>query len=137
MRTLQFRVFDSSTKLMIDLPHLSVEFGTLEKNYDCETIMQFTGLQDKNGKDIYEGDIIKSIHSDSDRSGRFFLKQKLPLSLNGVMTYNDRQAQFEIIMEKNSLNIVSTSIGWHHEDFEVIGNIYENPELLSTPTAVL
>jgi uncharacterized phage protein (TIGR01671 family) len=76
-------------------------------------LMQFTGLHDKNGKEIYEGDIIKPDNS------RYACK----------VTWSDKYASFVLTRE-----------GWafrHYfgeacdpEDFEVIGNIYENPELL-------
>lgn len=75
--------------------------------------MQFTGLHDKNGKEIYEGDIIKPDNS------RYACK----------VTWSDKYASFVLTRE-----------GWafrHYfgeacdpEDCEVIGNIYENPELL-------
>lgn len=65
--------------------------------------MQYTGLKDKNGKLIYEGDIISR---GEDR---------------GVIKYDDETASYYIRWKESETFI---------EDCEVIGNIYENPELL-------
>ncbi len=73
------------------------------------TVMQFTGLLDKNGKEIYEGDVIR------DQSGNIW------------EVYFD-MGQF---LEKNNV-VCNTIISLYEEPIkEVIGNIYENPELLS------
>ena len=75
---------------------------------DCD-IMQFTGLLDKNGKEIYEGDIVRSI---------------LPGSPELV---KDFVIEWEV--DKTS-GTVGFTVLLREEDREVIGNIYENPELL-------
>lgn len=90
-------------------------FGAIEKS-----IGQFTGLYDKNGKEIYEGDIVKH--------------------------FNHNEIIREIIFMKGSFGywtgkeFISYASNYHFEwnDFyksekiEIIGNIYENPELLKS-----
>ena len=73
--------------------------------------MQFTGLHDKNGKEIYEGDIMKT-----DSGSRQY--RRLP---------HDDLASFcfRFSPEHASLSLDCAAA------FEVIGNIYENPDLLS------
>jgi uncharacterized phage protein (TIGR01671 family) len=73
--------------------------------------MQFTGLYDVNGKEIYEGDIIKH---------RYF-------SVKGVaeVCWNDDEACF-LAIEPNGARVIL------RPNSEVIGNIYENPELLTS-----
>lgn len=73
-----------------------------------ETIGQCTGLKDKNGKLIYEGDIVK------------FYK------LTYEVYFQERNSAIKIWNEKKQIGY---SLGYH-EEFEVIGNIHENPELL-------
>ena len=75
-----------------------------------ETVGQFTGLKDKNGKEIYEGDIAKQIW-DPFKEGR---EPKIA----------------EIIIEPTRGVCVGGAPIWIH-DCEIIGNIYENPELLN------
>lgn len=76
---------------------------------DPKTIGQYTGLKDKNGKKIFEGDIVKY---DND-----YIKQI------GVIEWNDKNSSFQI-------KGISSSSMTHLKRMIVIGNIYENKELL-------
>jgi YopX protein. len=88
---------------------LSDMLSFLQKDY---SVMQFTGLTDKNGKEIYEGDVLK-------RYGEI-----------AVVEWNNDQCGF---MPLNNYNHCCGREGdWSGDggDIEVVGNIYENPELL-------
>ena len=125
MRKIEFRAWLKKDKKMVEVK--SIHFGTKKIMYgysesshcygnvtckfdDCE-LMQFTGLTDKNGTKIFEGDILKSPFDKKffevfyDEC-RFFVKTNRGTVLRGVQSAID------------------------HYELEVIGNIYDNPELL-------
>lgn len=72
---------------------------------------QYTGLKDKNGKEIYEKDIIKDSFGDR----------------IGMIKYNVYTASFEIA-EYDGIHLLSADNG--EKFFEVIGNVFEHPNLL-------
>lgn len=83
------------------------------ENGDDLILMQYTGLHDKNGVEIFEGDVLKCKNSSQ-----------------GVLIWNTKRAGY-------LLDTTQTKDGWTHpiDGFdigtaEVTGNIYENPELL-------
>ena len=85
------------------------------------TIGQYTGLTNKNGKKIFEGDIIKIV-PDCDYSDDYSISKVY--SYNGVFCVDYHGDDFD-----------STALGFLKDylpdgDFEVIGNIHDNPELL-------
>lgn len=124
MRDIKFRGKSSRFgmvhgSLLIDDPQHAVyivnnESGSIY-DVDPETVGQYTGLKDCNGKEIYEGDIVQ--YTDS-----FGIRY-------GVVEW-DSFTRIEWIIRFSSTAIH----GDHHmfESSEVIGNVYENQELLET-----
>lgn len=80
----------------------------------ADTVGQYTGMKDKNGKRIFEGDIID--FSDRSYSDGY-----------GVVRYDVEGTEFEFVYDD-----LYEGLGrcYYPEDVEVIGNIYDNPELL-------
>ena len=91
-----------------------------------ETVGQFTGLLDKNGKRIFEGDRLSTLIKRGELVGRFTLKDPGQY-LEGVVTWNLEQCRYELIFDENEFDIVSQEFGWMREDIEIIGNIHDKP----------
>lgn len=124
-RKIKFRAWDKKTKSMIKEVY---EIGLGNRNNpekwlvgdDRQTdnfeLMQYTGLKDKNGKEIYEGDILRC----------YFDKNQIADWL--YLHFSDKvleQGFFDEIVEIPEIYTKSFP-----ENIEVLGNIYENPELL-------
>ena len=92
---------------------------------DKETIGQYTGLKDKNGKKIFEGDIVK-IHSHSFDFG--FAKDRI-----GQIKYMDGSFGFYVPQSENEYlfnELLLEDTYGELDYYEVIGNIWENGDLL-------
>ena len=133
MREIKFRAWDLYWKKMF--PALSLEF-LMDKSGinvtipdpenkfgfyvsdNCE-LMQYTGLKDKNGKEIYEGDVVRMYDRPPDT-----------MTWDLVVEWENGKFILTGIMDKGEY--FGDLSDWADCDWriEVIGNIYENPELL-------
>lgn len=132
-RIIKFRAWHKKEKQMIDWFTLSQSawntqqngikgsllYSILVSDKDSFEVMLFTGLHDKNGKEIYEGDVITYIDYDSSHEDEYLNK--------GVVVYCADEMKFTIT-NRNTVEIESIDF---KEEVEVIGNVFENPELLS------
>ncbi len=87
------------------------------KNTDLEPWQQYTGLKDRNGKEIYEGDIIKVNRFWKDQTDREIT----------FICWDESEACFVL----GHIEYFDYSIARINKEFEVIGNLYENPNLLN------
>ena len=123
MNNLKFRVWDKKLQILgtvsnIDFKYEEVTFyiddeeelDTCQLLKDVE-IMQSTGLKDKNGKEIYEGDIVRNTHTGS----------------VGKVHWCVHNTGFFYYVEKDKKDYTVFRAKYN---LEVIGNIYENKELL-------
>ena len=138
MREIKFRAWDKKYKLMCDVGMMSwchgglhvdghgVHLGNNKPNDSDIILMQYTGLKDKNGVDIYEGDIVNIQHYDEmgiDDDDNEFITEECYISV--VKDYNIIQADFG--------DHELWTLQWASDAdyiFEVIGNIHDNNELL-------
>ena len=82
---------------------------------DRETVGQYTGLNDKNGKRIFEGDVVLGLHHHE-------------LAVKGIVTFRD--GAFGLRWNRGKVREFSAFTSICNVSYEVIGNIHENPELL-------
>jgi len=128
MREIKFRAFDKRKNIFLK-GYSSVECLEQSENGTREDIilMQSTGILDKNGKEIYEGDIVtvqlvaSVIKSEVGYENGFFGVHTLSVSeMNGISSKN-----FSLYPIGKITNYQGNFEG------EIIGNIYENPDLLN------
>jgi len=131
MREIKFRMWDKKHKKWADVNQLT-DWNTydifavvLKGNHHCPyqvfsvksdveyDLLQYTGLKDKNGKEIYDGDIVKSWDEESEDADEYIDEVKLNL-ISGIWFGKNRYCHLGL-----------------PRGFEVIGNIYENPDLLA------
>ena len=129
MREIKFRVWDKKNKKMVTIIALYFFEGKSLEQISIDTdegerqlidiknveIMQYTGHKDKNGKEVYEGDILYEIEDDD-----IYIY---------IVVWDEETASFGL----------KTPSGWEYDfyyfigdkqAFKLVGNIYENPELL-------
>ena len=125
MREIKFRAWDLKTKTMHTIENINfcgretvtVQYNPIKKiSLDSVYLMQYIGVQDKSGVEIYEGDVIRH---PTGKYGPDFVIQWSPI-LCGFTA-----VQVESGHPSPQLNQGTMC------HFEVIGNIYENPELVS------
>jgi uncharacterized phage protein (TIGR01671 family) len=91
-----------------------------------ENVMQFTGLKDKNRKEIFEGDVVNAVELGIDDN--FCKTQEIFSQRIAEVYWDELIAGWGLRAESFERGCVPMC---HLDEFEVIGNIYENPELLN------
>lgn len=113
MREIKFRTWDKLNKEMINIESINFQERRVYKNdvsyrdFKDTELMEYTGLKDMKGKEIYEGDILFETFSEE---------------------------YFKVVFENGSFRTEIDEYSLDLEDYanicEIVGNIYENPELI-------
>lgn len=121
-REIKFRVWSEKNKKMLEIQKHSFKKGKsmpygYNIAYDFGELMQYTGLKDENEKEIYEGDIL---------SIKIYSRDKIIVQCKALVEFKD--GCFGVIWgyDKSFLSLKS----FVNTKFEVVGNKYENPEIL-------
>lgn len=118
-------------KAMAEIVSDKLAICGIDNNGDI-IIEQYTGPKDKNGKEIYEGDIVRLYEHDW-WDGKIVKHHKKPrVEGNFVVYYDDDLAAFEMENTQPYDNGIRgiEPFGYASQEYEVVGNIHENPELI-------
>lgn len=117
MREIKFRAWDKDLNKMDYKIEICIAGKAYLNSYlnSIDNLMQYTGLKDKNGKEIYEGDIVEG------KPPEFVNYVKGEVKYGGLA--------FSFVGENLFYTVTNQSVKQLNE-IEIIGNIYQNPELL-------
>ena len=136
MSLLRFRAWDKKYKMLMWVNQIDFLKGTawleadqgdhetrhtLTRCFDDVIFMQSTGLIDRNGVEIFDGDVVQAEQ---------YLTTTIPVRINGIVKYSNRYTMFYLDNGSERHDLYMQSLGGSIYNFEIIGNIYTNPELL-------
>lgn len=134
MNNLKFRAWDKKLKLLRDVSYIDFNskkiiyhngFVNYYVNFEDVEIMQSTGLFDKNGVEIFEGDIVKIYIEDRKEYKVYYALYKVVFDEETLTTKLEIIERFcDMLMPPKYLYFKNV------EDIVIAGNIYENKELL-------
>lgn len=132
MREIKFRFWSKGTSQNVNFKrkrYWTLPCYLLEKYYNCDDLLnspdfiveQFTGLKDKNSREIYEGDIVRDMWMNKSGDGTVDFIYSVVYIDNGFYTLKKGEIENgTYLIDKNDVQ----------KYYVVIGNIHENPELL-------
>ena len=134
MREIKFRAWDTVGKQWLWITGFETAETTVSDGYTLDglfhdgdyvgkegiILMQYTGLKDKNGKEIFDGDVIETEKMEYSDSGHYIGMVKV---LGKVVFSNGRYA---LHLETGAMPDLSFALSFH----EIIGNIHDHPHLL-------
>lgn len=131
MRMINFRAWDKKKKIMLKVLSIGLKYyesgepigmGYSERPEDDIELMQFTGLTDKNGVEIYEGDLFGVVNKGTEMLGEIYFEEgcfKMKYGYRNPKKDQRKDYFLSSVIENSGAKII-----------EIIGNIYENKELL-------
>lgn len=150
MRDIKFRIYDKLSGKVIYITGFRyvnnrIEYTFIDRDGNTCTctrekseieIMQYTGLHDRNGKEIYEGDIVSSVirkreYVETDDFGNKFYsdtKEKAVWNIEYKERFSGKGNGFYFYGKDRRFNIAATQGTITNCDCEIIGNIYDNFE---------
>jgi len=136
MRKINFRAWHREKQMMCDVIAVGVMDGWVDimpapdsswtTDLDDVELMQFTGLLDKNGVEIYEGDIVTFRSMSGFECSDEDYRQHGTLERPREVKYKNG----EFAPREEYCEVEDGFYSWRQFDFEVIGNIHQNPDLL-------
>lgn len=97
---------------------------------DPETICWYTGMTDRNGNRIWEGDIVSCEHEKFQDTDQWLSHGKIKYTRNYVVEFVNTGSNYGYRLRNKSIHFMLTGNVIYNHNVKVIGNVFDNPELL-------